>query len=292
LTTPHISLTRAVACVLAYVGLAAAIILVAVSTAVSAADSLNHSRQPHAIRSRIETSARTSRSDGVDVRRHPSSYALPQPTRARPLRVLVIGDSLGLDLQYGMSQALGPDPLCHLVQDAVGDTGLTNIAFYNWPLNLGRAIAIYHPRLLVVMLGGNDWQGMEVNIGPVQPGTPVWLANYNARVGALMSEAIAKGVRVLWVGLPIMGSPTFSHDMATLNAMYAAQARRHPGAWFVPTWKLFSTPSGQYAESLSIGGTIVQVRDPDGVHIDPPAGTALIGHYIVSKIDAIWHIRI
>lgn len=224
--------------------------------------------------------------------RRPSSYALSQPTRARPLRVLVVGDSLGLDLQYGMSQALGADPLCHLIQNAVGDTGLTNTQFYNWPLNLGQLLAIYHPKLLVVMLGGNDWQGMEVNTGPVQPGTPVWLANYKARVGGLMNEAVAKGVRVLWVGLPIMGSPTFSNDMATLNAIYAAQALRHPGAWFVPTWKLFSTPSGSYSANLSIGGSVVQVRDPDGVHIDPPAGTALIGRYVVGRIDSIWHIHI
>lgn len=226
------------------------------------------------------------------VRTHPHPYALSQPTRARPLSVLVIGDSLALDLQYGMSQALGADPLSRLVQDAVGDTGLTNTSFYNWPANLAREIAVVHPKLLVVMLGGNDWQGMEVSSGPVQPGSPVWIDNYNARVAALMSEAITKGVRVLWVGLPIMGSPTFSNDMATLNSIYEKQARRHPGAWFVPTWKLFSTPSGAYAEDLTIGGTSVQVRDADGVHIDPPAGTALVGRYVVGQIDSIWHIHI
>ena len=220
------------------------------------------------------------------------TFRIPQPTRARPLSILVIGDSLGLDLQYGLSQTLGADPLCHLIQAAVGDTGLTNASYYDWPVNLSREIVTDHPKLLVVMLGGNDWQGMDTSSGPVQPGTAIWVKNYNERVAELMSAATSKDVSVLWVGLPIMGDPSFSADMAILNAIYLAQARVHRGVSFAPTWKLFSTPSGAYAESLVVGGSVVQVRDPDGVHIDPPAGTALLGHYIVETVDSNWHIHI
>lgn len=221
---------------------------------------------------------------------HP--IGLLQPTRAHPLTILVVGDSLGEDLQYGMAQVLGPDPLCHLIQDAVGDTGLTNEPYYNWPENLSREIAADHPRLVVVMLGGNDWQGMEVASGAVQPGTAVWIRNYAERVAEMMSEATSKGVSVLWVGLPIMEDPTFSRDMATLNAIYLAQARAHRGVSFVSTWKLFSSPSGAFAEFLTIGGSSVQVRDDDGVHVDPPAGTALLGRAVVQAIDSNWHIHI
>lgn len=230
---------------------------------------------------------------GAPATRKPRpAYGIPQPTRAHPLTILVIGDSLGLDLQYGLAQTLGPDPLAHLVQDALGDTGLTNEPYYDWPTSLEREIGAVHPKLLVVMVGANDWQGMEVASGPAQPGTAIWIRNYNERVAELMDEATAKGVRVLWVGLPIMGSPGFSADMATLNSIYQAQARVHPGSWFVPTWKLFSTASGAYAEYLPVGGSLVQVRDADGVHVDPPAGTELLGHYIVESIDSIWHIHI
>jgi uncharacterized protein len=204
----------------------------------------------------------------------------------------VIGDSLGLDLQYGLSQVLGPDPLVRLVQDAVGDTGLTNLPYFDWPAKLQSEIATVHPKLLVVMFGANDWQGMEVASGPAQPGTAIWIKNYNERVGALMNEAGSKGVRVLWVGLPIMGSSTFSADMSELNAIYLSQARVHAGVWFEPTWKLFSTSAGAYAAFLPVGGSLVQVRDPDGVHIDPPAGTALLGHFVVENIDSIWHIHV
>ncbi len=221
-----------------------------------------------------------------------STFRIPQPTRAHPISILVIGDSLGLDLQYGLSQTLGADPLCHLIQAAVGDTGLTNASYYDWPANLSREIVTDHPKLLVVMLGGNDWQGMDTSSGPVQPGTAVWIKNYNERVAELMSEATSKGISVLWVGLPIMGDPGFSADMASLNAIYLAQARVHRGVSFASTWKLFSTPTGAYSESLTVGGSVVQVRDADGVHIDPPAGTALLGRYIVETIDSNWHIHI
>lgn len=227
-------------------------------------------------------------------RRHPSPnvYTIPQPSRTRPLSILQVGDSIGLDLGYGLSQVLSADPLCHLILDSVGDTGLTNAAYFNWPATMRRELALYHPRLVVIILGANDWQGMEVSSGPVQPGTSVWLANYRQRVGEMMTEATAIGARVLWVGLPIMGDPSFSRDMATLNTIFLQQTRLHRGVWYVPTWKLFSTPSGAYSEYLQIGGSSTQVRDADGVHIDPPAGTSLLGHYVVEEIDSIWHIHI
>lgn len=72
----------------------------------------------------------------------------------------------------------------------------------------------------------------------------------------------------------------------------AAQAAANPGATFIPTWKLFENAAGQYSTYLTIGGGLVQVRDPDEVHIDPPGGTNLLGAFVIGRLQAAWHITL
>lgn len=217
---------------------------------------------------------------------------LAQPTTAHPISILQVGDSIGEDLGYGLAATIGNDPRSRFVQASVGDTGLSNIAYYNWPAKLAQQLRQYHPRLVIVMLGANDWQAFLLNNNPVQPGTAPWIRAYTERVGEMMAEATSSGARVLWVGLPVMQSPSFSHDVATLNTIYRTQARLHPGTAFVPTWKLFSTKSGKYSEYLDVDGSLAEVRVADGVHISPPGGTSLLGSYVVERIDSIWHIHL
>jgi hypothetical protein len=49
---------------------------------------------------------------------------LAQPTAAKPITILDVGDSLGEDLGLGLGYTLDTNPLVHVLQDAVGDTGL------------------------------------------------------------------------------------------------------------------------------------------------------------------------
>ncbi|HXZ82454.1 MAG TPA: DUF459 domain-containing protein [Acidimicrobiales bacterium] len=218
---------------------------------------------------------------------------LTSPTVARPITIMDIGDSIGEDLGYGVAEEIGSDPRVHMLQNSVGDTGISNIAYYDWPAAFERELAQSHPQIVIAMFGANDWQGLIANGQPVQPGTHAWIVAYTARVAEMMSEATAAGVHLIWVGLPIMQSPSFAADMKVLNSIFLHEARLHPGVFFAPTWKLFSTASGQYAEYLpDRSGNLIEVRDPDGVHIDPPGGTDLIGAYVVHRIEGVWHITL
>ncbi|MGA9078584.1 MAG: DUF459 domain-containing protein [Acidimicrobiales bacterium] len=218
---------------------------------------------------------------------------LKSPTTAKPMTILEIGDSLGEDLGFGLADELGGDPRVHLLQNAVGDTGLSNEGYFDWPAVLAQQLQRYHPQLVVVMLGGNDWQGFITNGQVAFTGTKLWTSVYTQRVDEVMTEATAAGTHVLWVGLPIMEDPTFGSHMAYLNAIYISQAKRYRDVVFIPTWKLFSNSAGQYAAFLpNASGSLVEVRDPDGVHIDPGGGTDLLGDYVVSRIEGIWHIKL
>ncbi len=219
--------------------------------------------------------------------------ALTTPTVARPMTILQVGDSIGEDLGLGLADVIGTDPRVHLLQDAVGDTGLSNMSYFDWPATLEQEIRQVHPQLVVVMLGGNDWQGFLTNGQPAELDTHLWVSVYTHRVDQMMAEATAAGAHVLWVGLPVMSDPSYSSHMAFLNSIYRQQARRYPGVVFIGTWKLFSNSSGRYSEYLpDKSGNLIEVRDDDGVHIDPPGGTDLLGSYVLNRIEGTWHIKL
>jgi hypothetical protein len=226
----------------------------------------------------------------------PALPPVAQPSAKHPITILQIGDSLGEDLGIGLQDVIGGEPTILLETKAVGDTGLANKAYYNWPAALAGYLAEYHPAIVVVFLGGNDCQPFTAGTTNVNPvalgGTDAFDVAYSARVGALMSEATSAGAHVLWVGMPIMQDPQFSSCMQELNSDYADEAALHPGVTYLSSWKLFQSPSGQYSEYMNVDGNLGEVRDPDGVHIDGPAGTDLIANFVVSAMEADYHIKL
>lgn len=213
---------------------------------------------------------------------------LREPTARRPLRILVVGDSLGEDLQFGLADLLSGQPGIRLSEDAVGDTGLADRAYYDWPVHLAQDLHRTRPNLTVVLLGGNDAVSFDQGGRYVGFGTPLWRRDYGNRVRQMMVEATRAGAHVVWVGLPIMAKTSVlaNRDMEELNAVYSRTAAKVPGAQFLSSWNVFQRPGGGFAEFLRTrSGQVEQVRDSDGVHIAPVAGDELIASYVIDGID-------
>jgi uncharacterized protein len=213
--------------------------------------------------------SRTARSGGA-IRRRPKAAKGAGPGRVLPITgpVLEVGDSLGIDLGWGLQTELAGSGH-ELLGEAVGDTGLAETWYYNWPAHLATYLAEFHPGLLIVFLGANDVENLYVG-GVYDPfGSRGWVAAYGARVATMMEEATAAKARVLWVGMPPMGDPSFSSDMATLNAVYQAQVAHHgPDVAYFASWTVLGTAQGQYLQGPpGPDGQDNPWRDPDGVHI-------------------------
>ena len=218
---------------------------------------------------------------------------IAQPSAQHPLTLLEIGDSLGEDLGIGLQNLLASHRDVRVLARAVGDTGLANVNYYDWARVLSTDLRVDHPGLLVVFIGGNDVQGFDVGNRPAFFGTAFWHTEYSDRVATILHEAAAVHVPVLWVGMPIMQSPTFSAGMEKLNAIYRAEVAHDNQARFLSTWKLFSNAAGQYAAELpGPGGALVTVRDPDGVHIAPPAGDDRVAAAVIQAIEKDFSIRL
>ena len=85
------------------------------------------------------------------------------PTAAAPLRVLAIGDSIGLSFgQPSPPSSTRPGWRTTTVDGREG-TGLARPDSFDWSAEVEADLAQFHPQVVVAMFGGNDDQDVIVN---------------------------------------------------------------------------------------------------------------------------------
>ena len=194
------------------------------------------------------------------------------PTAANPLRVLLIGDSLGLDLGDSLQNSLASTGVVAATLDGKESTGLTRPDYFNWPAELSSDLPKVSPEVVVVMMGANDPQAFPSP--PISYGTAAWNAEYLRRVVAFMKEATSTGATLIWVSLPPMQDPTLNTEVQNINAIQKQAAAKVPNVVYVNSNPVLA-PSGTFEPYVTSGGQEVNVRTPDGTHISPEGGALL-----------------
>jgi uncharacterized protein len=210
------------------------------------------------------------------------------PTPVNPLRVLILGDSLGIDLGDVLVNDLDETGVVHATLDGEVSTGLTRPDYFNWPAELAVDLPLYTPQVIVIMLGANDAQDFP---GPpdVPFGTTAWDNIYRLRVSAFMTEATSRGAQVIWVGMPPMQSPALSAGMQRIDGIVSAEAGDHRDVDFVSSWTVLGTSTGQFTAYLVEGGQEVNVREPDGTHITP-GGAQVLSSVVETEMQTALHV--
>lgn len=180
------------------------------------------------------------------------------------------GDSVSQSLAEGL-QRLAPRSLTKFEVASRVSTGLSRPDFYDWPARLARELTEDRPDAIVLMFGANDFQNVAYNGKIYNRFKPEWTDLYCQRVAQAMKLVSQPGVQIIWVGQPIMRENTLAGGLELLNSVYNTQAHLHPSVTFVDTWTLFSTPDGQYAQTLNG----VRLRTNDGVHMTIPGSNRL-----------------
>lgn len=207
-----------------------------------------------------------------------TSAANPRTTFRYRTTVLVIGDSLGIDLGWGFASEFRAGGVLSVIDDSVGSTGLVRSDFFNWPRHLHSDLRTIRPDVVVALFGANDQQAIETPHGLAQLGTRQWGIAYGARIRALASVVASSGATLLWVELPRM-SPTSDLSAPLVTQIDRDGQRAITGlrrAIFVSTALLFETKAGRYTPYVRLGRHVVERgRQPDGVHLTPAGATAI-----------------
>ena len=195
------------------------------------------------------------------------------PTAANPLRVLIVGDSIGIDLGDALQPDLAQTGVVSAALDGRVSTGLTRPDYFNWPAELTADLKSQDPQVVVIMIGANDAQDF---LGPpdVPYTSPEWNTLYAQRVAQFMQIAQSGGATVVWVGMPPMQNPGLNAQMSDVNAVVQQQAAKtHPPVTYLSTDRSLGTAQGGYTAFVTNGaGQVVNVRTPDGTHLTPGGG--------------------
>jgi uncharacterized protein len=223
-----------------------------------------------------------------------TTTTLPAPLRFPvhgKLRVLEIGDSLGTDLGGGLSVQLEKSPRVKLIIRGKTDTGLSNSWYYNWPRHLRHFLHEYQPQLLIVFLGANDEQAMNVKGTRAPFDSPLWISRYRASVTSILHEARTARCEVLWVGLPIMDPNGYRQGIESINSIFAQAAQGVPGVTFIPTWDYFADAQGQFRFAAKVNGTRQALRAPDGIHFTA-LGQSVLATYVVDQMRSLYALAV
>jgi hypothetical protein len=209
------------------------------------------------------------------------------PTAAAPLRVLIVGDSIGLDLGGPLQYDLAQTGVVNAALDARESTGLTRPDYFNWPAELASDLKATQAQVVVVMMGANDAQDF---LGP--PDVPYtssqWNTLYAQRVSQFMQIAESGGAGVYWVGMPPMQDPGLNGQMSDINAVDQKQAQlAKPAVDFISTTKALGTPQGGYTAFVTnAAGQIVDARAPDGTHLTQGGGQ-VVAQLVINTLRGV-----
>jgi len=211
-------------------------------------------------------------------------------TAADPLRVLVIGDSIGLSFGDSMANKLGAGGIVATTVDAREGTGLTRPDAFDWGAELRADLVHFRPEVVIAMFGGNDDQDTIVNGRFIPFGSQAWTVIYGSRVAAMADAVHAVHAHLLWSGIPVVRSAAKSQRLQSVMAVTRAALAGRDGATFVDNVATLSDSSGHYTDALTnSSGQAVIVREPDGIHVSP-AGADLLADQAIARMETDWHL--
>ncbi len=202
-------------------------------------------------------------------------------------RVLVIGDFMAAALASGLALAYAENPDVLVINATSGSSGLVRRDYYDWPGRIPALVEEQKPDAVLVLLGGNDRQGIDTESGPYALGTDGWRAAYASRVNSVVDALKSTGKPAVWVGLMPVQSSTMSRDYSTFNGIYREQVEAK-GLPFIDIWNGFADAEGKYvAVGPDIRGQSVQLRASDGLNFTR-AGQRKLAYFVEQDLVEIF----
>jgi hypothetical protein len=211
-----------------------------------------------------------------------------RPTEARPLRVLLAGDSLMADVAPALTSALHDGGHARVRFVAAPSIPRQPVYHALWEQQLAR----YDPEVIVVMVG--VWEGIgEATLTPHPMGSPPWQQAYRSRLLEPYLRLLgSEGARVAWIGMPAVPSVERSLAFAAIDGVLARVARQRPEllAHYVPGDRLLAGADGRWTDVLpGPAGNPQRVRRLDTTHLCPD-GAVRLALPVLRWIEQQWEV--
>ncbi len=199
----------------------------------------------------------------------PGTVAPRRASVGDPLRILAVGDSLMLDLQWGMERVL--DRRLDVLVEGRGALGFGfTVPYWDWEdgvlVDYAMLVAEVRPDVVVVMIGANEFEGYVLDGEGLVPGSEPWARVLAKRADEAMARWRADGAHVYWWTTPRMRDPRFLTD--SLNAVWASTTAAWGfGATDLDSMDVLGDEIGAYRDQMvDEDGRTVALRKDHGVH--------------------------
>jgi hypothetical protein len=210
------------------------------------------------------------------------------PTHAHPLRVLLVGDSIGEDLDEPLLGDLTATGVVVVNTFGKESTGFTRPDYFNWLAELAGLVYEDRPNVIIGLIGANDAQSFIVPT-ILQWGDKAWPRRYLHNVNQFFSIGTAHGAKMLWVSVPAIQDTGRNKELNLVRRLQLEGVKKHH-LYYLDS-NLTLAPNGHYATYLPVGGQLAQVRTPaDGIHLTP-AGGALLAQAVMIAFKKDLHLK-
>jgi len=194
--------------------------------------------------------------------------------------LLATGDSTMQGIDNFLADDLGAGVRVH--SDVRPGTGIAKLN--PWAQISVQDTRRLRPSATVISIGANDAWPMTTAAGAEHVCCgEAWIAEYAQRVQAMMrTYARAGRGRVVWLTLPIPRDPRRVEIFAAVNRAVLLAAGGMPAVRILRIDRLFS-PSGAYQETISHRGRVIDVREPDGIHLNV-SGSAIAARAVAQVL--------
>ena len=226
-----------------------------------------------------------------------------------PIRVIVIGDSVGLSMISGLKQ-VGPEWNLAVWSRTMVGCGFLDVDMeYDSQYKLSKKMAelcnewhrtwqadleAFQPDVVVAVFGG-DMFDRPVNGSLLEAGTPEWEAYVLDGLQRQLDVLSSQGAKLVLATYPCSKSVLWAllsdgaereqdayRRTTELNEVYRKFAARNPDRVVLVDLNLLSCPEGRFTD-LVIDG--VRMRE-DGVHFTP-AGSVVVARWLAPQIAAV-----
>jgi len=206
----------------------------------------------------------------VGVAQDQPKPAAPAPERSERGPVLMVGDSMMRLLSVAFEKEFRKRGIEAASFASLG-SGLVRLDAFDWYAKIAALMEEHAPGTVIVVLGTNDDQALLGENGiQIAKGSAEWDDAYSERLARVMDLFVEKGARrVIWILQPDMKQEAQQRYAQRLNGLIARAAQPRPAVTLFDSRAVLSRrPDAPYAATLVDGdGQMVQVRDPDGVHL-------------------------
>jgi len=212
-----------------------------------------------------------------------SSYITPFPDRGVH-KVLVLGDSIGEGLSFGLSKAFLNDRTIKLTNKAKWGTGFSRRKFIGRPREFNPLLTSLKPDIVVITVGAIDaTASIREGRKKYAFSSPEWLKIYSNRVDSFLKRLKKVKTAVYWVGLPIMRDPNINENMNILNELFREKAHLN-NIKFIDSWNGFVDQYGNYSPyGPDLDGRVLRLRHKDGIRFTR-IGYLKLAHYVEREI--------